>query len=144
MKSPTMEDAAQAVDGSLLEEQAALLRECRAALNELLERKPALAGMLCGSTTLGNLRASLYEYRPRGVMLGNSTADEYWNRPCAAVGLESWRATGRYGWVMIGATGYADAYAQALRSTDTVRSLERWNGAEYVPQPLPPPQPLPR
>jgi len=44
-------------------EQAALLRECRAALDSLIEKKPELAALLCGSTTLGNLRASLHDYR---------------------------------------------------------------------------------
>lgn len=41
----------------------ALLRECRAALDALIENKPTLSGLLCGSTTLGNLRASLYRFR---------------------------------------------------------------------------------
>jgi hypothetical protein len=69
---PTMDDAVAAVDGVLMNEQAALLRECRAALDSLIELKPALAGLHCGSTTLGNLKASLYEYRPQGVF-GNTT-----------------------------------------------------------------------
>lgn len=64
---PTMDDAIAAGNGALIEEQAALLRECRAALDSLLQQKPTLAGLLCGSTTLGNLRASMYEYRPQGV-----------------------------------------------------------------------------
>jgi hypothetical protein len=68
---PTMDDAVAAVDGVLMNEQAALLRECRAALDSLIELKPALAGLHCGSTTLGNLKASLYEYRPQGVF-GNT------------------------------------------------------------------------
>ena len=55
---------------SLLNEQAKLLRECRLALDELLKKKPALAGLLCGYTTLGNLRADLYAYRPQGVFGG--------------------------------------------------------------------------
>ena len=63
-----MGDAIKAGDNVLMNEQAALLRECRAALDELLKKKPMMAGMLCGSTTLGNLRASLYEYRPKGVI----------------------------------------------------------------------------
>ena len=45
------------------EEQAALLRECRFALDELLKKKPSMAGLLCGSTTLGNLKVELYDYR---------------------------------------------------------------------------------
>ncbi len=34
----------------------------------LLAQKPVLAGFKAGSTTLGNLRASLFEHRPQGVM----------------------------------------------------------------------------
>lgn len=64
---PTMEDAIAAGNSVLLEEQSALLRECRTALDSLLLQKPTLAGLLCGSTTLGNLKASLYDYRPQGV-----------------------------------------------------------------------------
>lgn len=44
-------------------EEKMLLRECRAALGELLEKKPQFGGLRCGSTTLGNLHAQLYEYR---------------------------------------------------------------------------------
>jgi len=65
-----MNEAIAAGDSVLLNEQAALLRECRAALDALLKEKPMLAGKLCGFTTLGNLRAMLYEYRPSGVMNG--------------------------------------------------------------------------
>ncbi len=65
---PTIADAIAAGDAVLLNEQAALLRECRLALDVLLQKKPMLAGMKCGSTTLGNLRASLYEHRPQGVV----------------------------------------------------------------------------
>ena len=64
---PTIDDAIAAADGVLMNEQAVLLRECRAALDSLITQKPSLAGLHCGSTTLGNLKASLYEYRPRGV-----------------------------------------------------------------------------
>lgn len=66
-----MDETIMAGDPMLLNEQAALLRECRAALDELLRRKPMLGAMqyTCGAggTTLGNLRASLYAYRPQGV-----------------------------------------------------------------------------
>lgn len=48
------------VNGALLNEQAALLRECRSALDDLLGKRPGLAGLLCGSTTLGNLKAELH------------------------------------------------------------------------------------
>jgi len=64
---PTMDDAIAAGDSVLMNEQAALLRECRSALDSLIQQKPQLAGLLCGSTTLGNLKASLYGYRPQGV-----------------------------------------------------------------------------
>lgn len=64
---PTMADAIAAGDSILLNEQSALLRECRIALDDLLRQKPALAVLLCGSTTIGNLRAELYAHRPQGV-----------------------------------------------------------------------------
>jgi hypothetical protein len=67
---PTMDDAIAAGNGVLIEEQAALLRECRAALDSLIQQKPTLSGLMCGSTTLGNLKASLYDYRPQGVFGG--------------------------------------------------------------------------
>ena len=68
---PTMDDAIAAGDGVLMNEQAALLRECRLALDCLLRDKPMLAAKLCGTTTLGNLRAMLYDYRPQGVFGGS-------------------------------------------------------------------------
>ena len=37
------------------EEQHKILRECYRAIDELLAKKPMQAGLLCGSTTLGNL-----------------------------------------------------------------------------------------
>ncbi len=67
LRETTMQDAIEAGNGVLIEEQAALLRECRLAIDELIKKKPMIAGLICGSTTIGNLRASLYEYRPRGV-----------------------------------------------------------------------------
>ena len=63
----TMDDAIAAGDAVLMNEQAALLRECRAALDALLEKQPKLSGVVFGSTTLGNLRAELGAYRPQGV-----------------------------------------------------------------------------
>jgi len=68
---PSMDDAIAAGDGVLIEEQALLLRECRHALDDLLRDKPMLAAKHCGTTTLGNLRAMLYDYRPQGVFGGN-------------------------------------------------------------------------
>ena len=66
----TMDDAIAAGDGVLMNEQAALLRECRMALDHLLRDKPMLAAKVCGTTSLGNLRAMLHEYRPQGVFGG--------------------------------------------------------------------------
>lgn len=60
--------------------------------------------------------------------------NNYWDRPCAAHGLTSYRYRGRFGWIMIGAKDNADAISEARRSTDNVTSdnLEVWNGTEYV------------
>jgi len=63
----SMEEAVAAGDAVLMNEQASLLRECRAALDSLIAQKPTLAGLVCGSTTLGNLKAELHAYRPQGV-----------------------------------------------------------------------------
>lgn len=41
------------------ENAVAALRECRFALDSLLEANPKLAGQVHGSTTLGNLRAEV-------------------------------------------------------------------------------------
>ena len=49
-----------------------------------------------------------------------------WDRPCAMPGLTSYRARGRYGWIMIGARNDADAMREALRSTDRVERLDVW------------------
>ena len=70
-----MDYAVAAGDAVLMNEQAALLRECRFALDCLLEKKPILAALVCGSTTLGNLRASLHDYRPKGVFGLGGQAD---------------------------------------------------------------------
>lgn len=69
-----MDEAIKAGDSVLLNEQAALLRECRLALDDLLRQRPMMAALVCGSTTLGNLLASLYDYRPQGVFGGNRDA----------------------------------------------------------------------
>ena len=71
------EEAVAAVDNTLhyaidhwqdkASEQAAMLRECRAALDSLIEKKPALAMLLCGSTTLGNLKASLHDFKEKNT-----------------------------------------------------------------------------
>lgn len=60
----------------------------------------------------------------------------YWNRPCAAPGLKSYRYSGRYGWIMIGATDVDDALREAARSiveTPTLFNLEEWHDGEYQP-----------
>lgn len=51
------------------------------------------------------------------------------NRPCAAHGLTSYRLKGAFGWIMIGATGEADAMSEAARSTNTPdrSALEIWD-----------------
>jgi hypothetical protein len=57
----------------------------------------------------------------------------YWDKPCAAHGLTSYRYKGRYGWIMIGATDDKDAISEAKRSTQGViiDNLEVWNGKQY-------------
>ena len=62
--------------------------------------------------------------------------NDYWNRPCAAHGLISYRYdNGRYGWIMIGAVDDADAIREAGRSSSAPidpAKLQRWNGSEYA------------
>ena len=82
---------------------------------------------------------SLAPYRAHcGALLGASYLGgymtEYWNLPCAAADLTSYRYRGRYGWIMIGAHDTADALREAARSTSdaiTADRLERWNGDHY-------------
>lgn len=64
---------------------------------------------------------------------------EYWDRPCAATGLISYRCRSRFGWVMIGALNVQDALAEAKRSSSEARieAIERWNGNRYVPVHVP-------
>ena len=84
----TMDAAIAAGDGVLMNEQAALLRECRFALDSLIQKKPQLAGMLCGSTTLGNLRAFLYDYRPQGVFGAATSAQPPAAQPAPVQDIE--------------------------------------------------------
>jgi hypothetical protein len=56
----------------------------------------------------------------------------YWEKPCAAEGLTSYRAHGIFGWIMIGAIDDMGAWCEACRSTDDPQSLEVWNGQRYV------------
>jgi hypothetical protein len=66
-----IDEAIRAADGVLLNEQARLLRQCRAAIDTILDKKPMLGAMYYElgpmKGTLGNLRAELYDYRPQGV-----------------------------------------------------------------------------
>ena len=64
----TMSEAMQAGDSVIINEQSQLLRECRYALDDLIKKKKGIESLLCGSTTLGNLKAQLYKYRPKAVM----------------------------------------------------------------------------
>jgi hypothetical protein len=55
---------------------------------------------------------------------------EYYDRPCAVVGLTSYRYRGAYGWVMIGARDTAEALREAARSIEgkaDPHRLEVWN-----------------
>lgn len=63
---------------------------------------------------------------------------EFYDKPCAAPGLFSFRYRGRYGWIMIGARNAIDALHEAARSTDgpvTADSLEHWDilSGQYAP-----------
>lgn len=58
-----------------------------------------------------------------------------YDRPLAAEGLQSYRYKGRYGYVMIGAMGDADAMDEAKRSCScsvSIVNLEKWDGKNYV------------
>lgn len=60
---------------------------------------------------------------------------QFYNKPCAAHGLESYRYRGRYGWIMIGALNDADALNEARRSVQGEVSyslLQFWNGNDYT------------
>lgn len=57
--APQVASKAELTDENLV----ALLAECRFALDDLLLKKPMFASMVCGSTSLGNLRAMLHQYR---------------------------------------------------------------------------------
>lgn len=63
----------------------------------------------------------------------NDTASARCDRPVADHGLISYRACGRYGWIMIGAWDDAGAMREALRSTDAPTDLQVWDGSAYVP-----------
>jgi hypothetical protein len=55
------------------------------------------------------------------------------DKPCAAAGYISYRAKGRYGWIMIGAEDDAHAMCEAKRSTNVPTDLQVWDGEKYIP-----------
>lgn len=58
------------------------------------------------------------------------------DRPLAVAGLTSYRYTGRYGFVMIGAKNTEDALSEAARSIDgkpDIANLEIWSDTGYIP-----------
>ena len=67
----------------------------------------------------------------RDTPTGDKIMTHHTERPCAAVGLTSYRYAGRYGTIMIGATSTQDALNEADRSLTqgaaTVDRLEIWN-----------------
>lgn len=56
-----------------------------------------------------------------------------YDKPLAAAGYTSYRARGRYGWIMIGANSTDEAWSEARRSTDKPHDLQVWDGQQYVP-----------
>ena len=60
------------------------------------------------------------------------------DRPLASPRLTSYRYRGRYGWIMIGALGPAEALRQAQRSFSDphaqpqAENLEIWDGTRYT------------
>lgn len=68
-------------------------------------------------------------------MLNAVSPEPFWNRPCAAPGLLSYRyGNGPYGFVMIGARDNLDALNEAARSVSgpvIMNRLQRWNGTAY-------------
>lgn len=58
---------------------------------------------------------------------------ELHDKPLADKGLISYRAKGRYGYIMIGAKDDKDAWSEAKRSTDNPTDLEVWDGEKYIP-----------
>ena len=58
------------------------------------------------------------------------------NMPLAAAGLISYRAQGRFGYIMIGAKDHNDAWREAKRSSDMAANLEVWDGERYMPVPV--------
>lgn len=92
---------------------ASQLRECRQALDALITNKPTLAGLLCGSTTLGNLKASLYQFRKESTNLDRSHTEAY---ICGlqAQGIDKWIESRDGRWN--GTTKEAEEFAVNLRA----------------------------
>lgn len=65
--NPVLEEACGEMSEheKLNNEYKALLRECRFALDELIKKRPGIEGLLCGCTTIGNLRAKLFDFRQK-------------------------------------------------------------------------------
>jgi len=60
---------------------------------------------------------------------------DFWNRPCAAKGLTSYKYTTPHGIIMIGAVDTQDALSEAARSTTArvyLENLQVWNHNRYV------------
>ena len=68
-----------------------------------------------------------------------ATLPPFYDRPCAAAPLVSYRCRGNYGWIMIGAKDDADAWQEALRSSEFAKreTLEVWGGEQYQRVPIP-------
>ncbi len=130
---PTMDDAVAAGDSVLLNEQAALLRECRTALDSLIAQKPTLAGLLCGSTTLGNLRAELGAYRPQGVFGSRSQAPVDWEAVAAdqAMTIAMMKAE-RKPWVGLTEEEIHDIYDEVARRELYNMAVTRRNIARAI------------
>lgn len=62
---------------------------------------------------------------------------EFYDKPCAASGLLSYRYKTLGGFIMIGAADNADAISEANRSLGSKKAspnnLEKWNGERYLP-----------
>lgn len=99
-----------------------VIREHRRSIRALQESQDV---PITPKTLLGTQTKPVWERKPM--------QNDFWNRPCAAYGLISYRAKGNFGFIMIGAKDDADAKREALRSTDKPHDLEVWDGEKYVP-----------
>lgn len=80
---------------------------------------------------------ALAEARSVAVMIARPEPIPFYERPCAAQGLISFRYRHRRQWVMIGATDVADALNEARRSiepaTPDPAHLQQWCNNRYIP-----------